>query len=244
MEERFLIAKKIIKEVGEFLKSERKGENVLKNLRFDIKIKQDIESENLILKRIEERFPYDGWVSEEKGKKESSSGFLWIIDPLDGTVNYSKGIPHCSISIGCRYKGEKAFGFVYDFLKEELFWAKRGKGAFLNGKRIKVSRVRNLEDAIIGFGLMKGKEEIKKGMEILSLLTEKVKKIRMMGSASLDLCYVGCGRIDGFVELGLNEWDVEAGSLIVEEAGGRFKMEDFEGISKVVATNQFLIEKL
>lgn len=244
MEERFLIAKKIIKEVGEFLKSERKGENVLKNLRFDIKIKQDIESENLILKRIEERFPYDGWVSEEKGKKESSSGFLWIIDPLDGTVNYSKGIPHCSISIGCRYKGEKVFGFVYDFLKEELFWAKRGKGAFLNGKRIKVSRVRNLEDAIIGFGLMKGKEEIKKGMEILSLLTEKVKKIRMMGSASLDLCYVGCGRIDGFVELGLNEWDVEAGSLIVEEAGGRFKMEDFEGISKVVATNQFLIEKL
>jgi len=213
-------------------------------LRFDVKILQDVESERIILKRIEENFPYDGWISEEKGRKESTSGYVWIIDPLDGTVNYSRGIPHFSISIGCRYKGEKIFGLVYDFIKGELFWAKRGEGAFLNGERIKVSAVKNLEEAIIGFGLMKGKEEIKTGMKIFSSLAEKVKKIRMMGSASIDLCYVGCGRIDGFVELGLNEWDIEAGSLIVEEAGGNFKKEDFEGINKIVASNPFLINKL
>ncbi|MDD3726457.1 MAG: inositol monophosphatase, partial [Candidatus Ratteibacteria bacterium] len=142
--------------------------------------------------------------------------------PLDGTVNYYRNIPHCCVSIAC-LKGGEGFGVVYDFFRDEMFTGQKGKGAFLNGKRIKVSKTEELKEVILGFGLMKGKEEIQDGLSILSGLADKVRKIRMMGSAALDICYVAAGRTDIFLEVGLNIWDISAGRVILEEAGGIFK---------------------
>lgn len=222
MEKRFELAEKIAKKSGDFLRSEF-GKGALSNeTAYDVKLKQDVESERIILGEIENNFPEDGYISEEKGEKKGNSGYIWIIDPLDGTVNYYRGIPHCSVSIAC-VKGNDGFGVVYDFFRDEMFTGEKGKGAFLNGKRINVSKTGELKDVIMNFGLMKGKEEIREGLNILSKIADRVKKIRMMGSAALDICYVAAGRIDIFLEVGLNIWDVSAGRIIVEEAGGRYK---------------------
>ncbi|MCM8830513.1 MAG: inositol monophosphatase [Candidatus Omnitrophica bacterium] len=222
MKKRFNLAKKIVKEVRAFLNKQFGGGQISSVSAYDVKLKQDIESENIIINEIMKNFPDDGYISEEKGEKQGKSGYLWIIDPLDGTVNYYRGIPHCSISISC-IKDTDGFGVVYDFFRDEMFTAERGQGAFLNGDRIEVSKTNDLKDVILGFGLMKGKEEIQDGLHILSGIADKVKKIRMMGSAALDICYVAAGRIDVFLEVGLNIWDIAAGKIILEEAGGVYK---------------------
>lgn len=222
MENRFELAKEIAREAGDFLRKGFGYGDVSSETAYDVKLKQDVESESIIVGGIEKAFPEDGYISEEKGEKKGSSGYVWIIDPLDGTVNYFRGIPHCSVSIACTGKGYN-FGIVYDFFRDEMFTAKRGKGASLNGKRISVSKKRELKDAVISFGLMKGKEEIKDGITFLSDVAYKVKKIRMMGSAALDICYVASGRTDIFLEVGLNIWDIAAGKIILEEAGGVYK---------------------
>lgn len=219
MEERFDLAKKIVKEAGAFLRKEFGSGKLASQSAYDVKLKQDVESEKIILDWLEKNFPDDGYISEEKGEKKSISNYSWIIDPLDGTVNYYRSIPHCCISVAC-IKDDDGFGVVYDFFRDELFTGMKGKGAFLNGERIKVSRTGELKDAILGFGLMKGKDEIRDGLSILSEIAYNVKKIRMMGSAALDICYVAAGRTDIFLEVGLNIWDITAGKIILEEAGG------------------------
>jgi len=239
MEERFKLTEKIIEESGKFLRSNFGKGKEKEVFRFDVKIFQDIESEKLILEEIEKNFPDDGWISEEKGNKESKSGYIWIVDPLDGTFNYLREIPHFAISIAC--KGEKdAFGIVYDVMKKEKFWAKKGEGAFLNGEKIKVSKTEKMEDAVGIFGLMKGEEEIKEGIEILKKFTPKIKKLRIFGSAALDLCYVACGRVDFFIEFNLKVWDTEGGRIILEEAGGNYVERLLKGKKISIATNDIL----
>ena len=239
MEERFKLTEKIIEESGEFLRSNFGKGKEKEVFRFDVKIFQDIESEKLILEEIEKNFPDDGWISEEKGNKESKSGYIWIVDPLDGTFNYLREIPHFAISIAC--KGEKdAFGIVYDVMKKEKFWAIKGKGAFLNGEKIKVSKTEKMEDAAGVFGLMKGEEEIREGIEILKKFAPKIKKMRMFGSAALDLCYVACGRVDFFIEFNLKVWDTEGGRIILEEAGGNYVERLLKGKKISIATNNIL----
>ncbi|HOL21407.1 MAG TPA: inositol monophosphatase family protein [bacterium] len=219
MESRFNLAIGLVKEAGDFLRRGSGSGEISIETAYDVKLKQDVESESIIIGGIEKSFPEDGYISEEKGEKKGSSGYIWIIDPLDGTVNYYRGIPHCSISIACIGK-EDGFGVVYDFFRNEMFTAEKGKGAYINGSRIKVSKTSKLKDAIISFGLMKGKEEIQDGLNLFCNIADKVKKIRMMGSAALDICYVAAGRTDVFFEVGLNIWDIAAGKIIVEEAGG------------------------
>jgi len=239
MEERFKLTEKIIEESGKFLR-ENFGKGKEKEVfRFDVKIFQDVESEKIILKEIEKNFPDDGWISEEKGVKESKSGYIWIIDPLDGTFNYLRKIPHFAISIAC--KGEKEeFGIVYDVIKKEKFWAKKGHGAFLNTQRIKVSKTKKMEDAVGIFGLMKGEEEIRDGIEIIKKFAPEIKKIRMFGSAALDLCYVACGRVDFLIEFNLKVWDTEGGRIILEEAGGNYVEKMLKGKKISIATNNIL----
>ena len=221
MDERFEAGLKLAAKAGKFLLGNRNSPEVFRTTDYDVKLKQDTASEEIIIGGIEKMFPGDGYVSEERGSRESCSRYVWTIDPLDGTVNYSRGIPHCCVSIACRNEDD-AFGIVYDFFREETFTGRKGKGAYLNGKRINTSLVTELKNAIMCFGLMKGREEIGSGLLILSEIVPKVKKIRTTGSAALDLCYVAAGRIDLFVEAGLYPWDIEAGKIIIAEAGGKY----------------------
>lgn len=237
--ERYKLAEKLIEKSGEFLKENFGKGREKGKYRFDIKLFQDIESEKIILEGIEKTFPEDGWISEEKGEKKGTSGYIWVIDPLDGTFNYSRGIPHFSVSIACLGE-DKSFGIVYDVIKKEKFYAIKGKGAFLNGKQIKVSNVKELNDSVGIFGIMKGKEEIDIGIDIIKKLAFRIKKIRMTGSAALDLCYIGCGRIDFSIELGIKLWDIAAGKIILEEAGGNYLEKDFKGKKLSIATNNIL----
>ncbi|MCD6408418.1 inositol monophosphatase [bacterium] len=239
--ERYKKSLEIVKINGEFLKKEVERREVLKTFRYDTKLVQDIESEKKFLSFIEKNFPDDGWITEESGEKKSSSGYTWIIDPLDGTVNYSKGIPHCAISVACIGEKEK-FGIVYDFFREELFTGIDGEGAFLNGKRINVSSVEKLEDAIMSAGFWKGKKEIETGFKIFMEFSKKVKKIRMMGSAALEICYVACGRFDMFIEFSLHIWDIAAGKIILEQAGGSLISDKINGIEIFIGTNAKLKE--
>jgi len=239
--ERYRKVLEIVKKNGEFLKKEVKRKEVLKISRNDIKLVQDIESERNFINFIEKNFPDDGWITEESGEKKSSSGYTWIIDPLDGTVNYSKGIPHCAISVACIGREEK-FGIVYDFFRKELFTGIDGQGAFLNGEKIKVSSVEKLEDVIMSAGFWKGEKEIETGFKIFMEFSKKVKKIRMMGSASLEICYVACGRFDMFIEFGLHIWDIAAGKIILEQAGGSLISERINGTEVFIGTNDKLKE--
>jgi len=236
MDKRFEEAVKLAEKAGRFLRESRDRIEVSVKTSYDVKLKQDVASEEIIIGGIERGFSGDGYISEERGTKESRSGYVWVIDPLDGTVNYSRGIPHCCVSIACA--GEKdSFGVVYDFFREEMFTGRRGKGSFLNGRKIRASSTKNLEEAIISFGLMKGTEEIRSGLAVLESVDLKVHKIRTMGSAALDLCYVGAGRIDLFMEVGLKRWDTEAGRIIIEEAGGRYGEIDRFGMTLACADN-------
>ncbi len=221
MDERFEVGLKLAEKAGHYLLESRNCPEIFKEMDYDVKLKQDVASEAIIIGEIEKLFPEDGYLSEERGRKESRSGYEWTIDPLDGTVNYSRGIPHCCVSIACGNAND-AFGIVHDFFRGETFIGRKGKGAFLNGKKINTSLVTELKNATISFGLMKGKEEIGSGFSLLSEVAPKVKKIRAMGAAALDLSYVAAGRIDLFFEVGLYPWDTGAGKTIITEAGGLY----------------------
>jgi|LSQX01.3.fsa_nt_gb myo-inositol-1(or 4)-monophosphatase len=239
MKKRYQESIALAKEAGGFLKKSAKFPTIFQEFPYDIKLIQDQDSEKLILNGIEKHFSCDGYISEEKGNKESSSGYLWIIDPLDGTFNYYRGIPQCCVSIAC-LNGDKGFGVVYDFFRDEIFQAFTGEGAFLNGEKIEVSKVQTLKESVLTVGLMKTQKEIKTGTDIFSSLVMDVKKVRIMGAAALDLCYVASGRTDIFVEAGLKEWDVAAGKIIVEEAGGEYQKVPFDGTVLHFAGNNLI----
>ncbi|MGI6595677.1 MAG: inositol monophosphatase [Elusimicrobia bacterium] len=239
MNERFTLAVKTAKKSGDFLKEWFGRGEILSQSAYDVKLKQDVESEKIVLGAIESKFPEDGYIAEEKGEKKGASGCVWIIDPLDGTVNYYRGIPHCCVSIAC-IKDNVGFGVVYDFFRDEMFTGKTGEGAFLNDKAITVSKNRELKDMVLSYGLMKGKEEIGEGLMILGKVADKVKKIRTMGSAALDICYVAAGRTDLFLEVGLYIWDIAAGKIIVESAGGVYKEDKNDHRKIFIVSNGFM----
>lgn len=222
MDKRFDAGLLLAEKAGRFLKDSFGRSEILQNLDYDVKLAQDRKSEDIIISGIEEAFPGDGFIAEERGEKKTCSGYTWVIDPLDGSVNYSRDIPHCCVSIACKNEGGH-FGIVYDFFRNEMFKAATGRGAFLNGQRVNTSRTEDFKDSIMCFGLMKELKEINSGLAALSKLALKVKKIRTFGAAALDLCYVASGRTDFFIEAGLKVWDLAAGSVIVEEAGGRYR---------------------
>jgi myo-inositol-1(or 4)-monophosphatase len=198
-----------------------KGEN---NLVTEV----DRLSENTIIKVIKSSFPSHGIFAEERGKSNSESDYLWIIDPLDGTTNYAHTYPVFSVSIALQIKGALVLGVVYDPLREELFSAELGSGAYLNEKSIKVSGVRTVKESLLCTGFTHENEwMVEENLIHFSNFIKRAQAVRRDGSAALDLCYVACGRYDGFWELGLNPWDTAAGSLILKEAGGTIT--DFNG---------------
>lgn len=185
----------------------------------------DQASERLITSIIRDAYPGHGIIGEEYGAHEIQSRYKWIIDPIDGTVNYAHGIPLCCISIGLMEDETMILGAVYNPMMNELFFAEKGKGATLNDLPIKVSEKSDFEKVFLVTGFPYHFPEGKNPFSIFERMVTSGIPVRRLGSAALDLCWVACGRFDGFWEYNLNAWDIAAGYLIVEEAGG--KVTDF-----------------
>lgn len=188
----------------------------------------DVACQNAILKIIKKNFPEHDFLAEENGLKNTGSAWKWVIDPIDGTTNFAHGMPHFSVSVALAYKNDIVLGGVYDVCADEMFLARKGKGATLNGKKIRVSKVNRLQDAL----LVTGFPYVRQGRmdELLKRFKDFILSchdIRRLGSAALDMCWVAAGRFDGYWEDSLNPWDISAGKLILEEAGG--KVTDFSG---------------
>lgn len=185
-------------------------------------------SEDCIIKVIKGTYPTHTIISEEVGELLQVSDYQWIIDPIDGTVNFAHGIPLCCVSIGLMHKGELLLGAVYNPMMNELFFAEKGKGATLNGEKISVSKKSDFKTACLVTGFpYKWLNAASEAIKVFERMIYEGLPIRRLGSAAIDLCWVACGRFDGFWEYHLNEWDVAAGYLIVLEAGGT--VTDFDG---------------
>jgi myo-inositol-1(or 4)-monophosphatase len=188
----------------------------------------DTHSEQAIVEAIGRSFPDHEILAEERGRAGNRSPFKWIIDPLDGTTNFAHGFPAYAVSIGVEYGGRCILGVVFDPTRQELFVAEAGGGATLNGAPIHVSRTPKLDGALLVTGFAYDIRVSKQNnLDHFANFAVRAQGLRRMGAAAIDLCYVACGRFDGFWELKLNPWDTAAGSVIVTEAGGR--MSDFRG---------------
>jgi myo-inositol-1(or 4)-monophosphatase len=201
----------------------------------------DKAAEAAIIQILKDAYPDYGILAEESGLSDSAQGseFQWIIDPLDGTTNFIHGMPQYAVSIGLAQKGVVVQAVVYDPNRNELFTASKGGGAFLNDRRIRVSKRVKLQDTLIGTGFpYRVFEHEKAYMAIFNELTKKTSGLRRPGAASLDLAYVACGRYDGFYEFGLAPWDIAAGTLLISEAGGL--VSDLAGESNYLATGNIV----
>lgn len=206
----------------------------------------DQKAEREIISRIKRSFPQDSILAEESGGTRSSAERRWIIDPLDGTVNFAHGLPHLCVSIAYERRGKIIMGGIYDPFRKELFFAERGRGAYLNSRSIRVSQTRKLIKSLIVTGFPYEKiEQAEYYINFYKAFLTRSMGIRRLGSAALDLAYVACGRFDAFWEFNLQPWDVAAGLLLVQEAGGT--MTDFFGGDynynlprETLATNQHL----
>ena len=181
----------------------------------------DHAAEDAIISTLREAYPDHGFLGEESGYKDRDAQHLWIIDPLDGTTNFLHGVPQYCVSIGLQQKGVLQHAVVFDPNRNELFTASKGAGAFLNDRRIRVSRVDKLEGALMGTGFpFKEVGNLDDYMRMMKNMILGTAGIRRPGAAALDLAWVAAGRFDGFWEMGLSPWDMAAGALLVREAGG------------------------
>ncbi len=180
----------------------------------------DRQAENIVIDTILKSYPDHSILAEESGE-QGNSEFQWVIDPLDGTTNYLHSFPHFAVSIALKRRGVLDQAVVYDPLKQELFTASKGAGAYLDNRRIRVSHRNSLEGALLGTGFPFGdSDKLEIFIRSFRAIFPMTSGIRRAGSAALDLAYVACGRLDGFWEFGLNEWDIAAGSLLIIESGG------------------------
>ena len=187
----------------------------------------DQAAEQAVIQILLKAFPDYAILAEESGA-QGKSDYVWIIDPLDGTTNFIHGFPQYCVSIGLRYKGTVTQAVIYDPGRNELYTATRGHGAYLNDRRIRVSKRAQLDDALIGTGFpFREIGNIDKYLPILGTVMGRTAGVRRAGAAALDLAYVAAGRLDGFWETGLSPWDMAAGSLLIQESGGL--VSDFEG---------------
>ena len=182
----------------------------------------DIQAEQEIISTLHKIYPNHSILAEESGERTGTdSANQWVIDPLDGTTNYLHGFPHFAVSIAFKHKGRLEAGVIYDPLRQEMFTASRGQGAQLNERRMRVKNLIHLEEALLGTGFPpRYLQHPQPHLDLFAGLMSKSSGIRRAGSAALDLAYVAAGRLDGFWERGLSEWDMAAGSLLIQEAGG------------------------
>ncbi len=195
----------------------------------DLVTEADLAAERFIIERIQAHYPRHGILAEESGATHSVEGaseYKWIVDPLDGTTNYAHGYPCFCVSIALERAGEIIIGVIYDPLRDEMFAAERGMGATLNGRRVRVSEVEELNRAMVCTGFPYDVRDRGDFARHFAHFIMHAQAIRRDGSAALDMAYVACGRFDGFFEEGLRPWDVAAGVLLIEEAGGRVSRYD------------------
>lgn len=196
--------------------------DVVEKQRHDYVSEVDKLAEAEIIRELRRAYPRDAILGEESGQIGKSRN-VWTIDPLDGTHNYLRGFPHFSVSIALVENGEPVVGVVYDPLRDELFTASKGDGAFLNDRRIRVGKRENLVGALLVTGFpYRQRRHLDAQMAMTRALLNEAEDIRRTGSAALDLAYVAAGRVDGYFEIGLYPWDMAAGCLLVREAGGRY----------------------
>ncbi|WP_456430745.1 inositol monophosphatase family protein [Thermosulfuriphilus sp.] len=239
------LLQKVALEAGETIRNlYERPHQVTHKGEIDLVTEADLRSEEIIVKGLKGHLPHIPILAEEKVKEEPGEEYL-LVDPLDGTTNFAHGFPWFAVSLAFMRAGSPEIGVIYHPMMDELFWAQRGQGAYLNGRRIKVSRIKELSGALLATGFpydVHQRPEVVIGA--FSAFIIKAQGIRRAGAAALDLAYVACGRFDGFWEIKLKPWDTAAGILLVEEAGGR--VSDFRGHSyspycrTIVASNSLI----
>lgn len=226
---------------------------VSRKSRSEVVSEVDIQAEQLIIQHLNDAYPDFNILAEESGTVDQQSAFSWIIDPLDGTHNFLHGHPHCCTSIALRHttndKSEILIAVVFDAFRNELFTARKGAGAQLDGRRMRVAETGKLTDSLLCTGFPHAQHiETKPWLKSFATVLPRAQSIHRSGSAILDLAYVACGRYDGFWEFGLREWDLAAGSLLVQEAGGLISDiggdKDFFKSGNVIAGTPRIHEKL
>ena len=231
----------------------------------DIKLELDVRCQNLIERKLRAVFPNIALLGEEGSSGDADAEFRWVVDPIDGTVNFASGIPHAAVSIALQARSPKArirnpsghpasrilhpatlVGVIYDPFTDELWTAIRGEPARLNGRTIHVSRRRRLDVSIVSIGFAKSRTSLEHALPYFIWLSRQVRKVRMMGSAALALAYVATGRFDAYIERGINLWDIAAGGLIIECAGGKFWREPIRGRHRfrMISSNGLLHSQL
>ena len=253
MKEYTEFAKNIALEAGDLLLSHFRSDKmeISYKSRTDLVTNMDKASEALLYERVHSRYPEHSIVAEEGSLKETNHDIIWYIDPLDGTNNYAHGLPFFAVSIGVysQHKNTILSGVVYNPFLNEMFFATRDEGAFLNNNIIKTSSIESLGTAIIATGFPYEKENPEtNNSKQFSTMLPLIQGIRRMGSAALDLSYVACGRLDGYWEQNLQPWDICAGMIIADEAGATVTNYDgnayYPTMSKVIASNKNIYHEL
>ncbi len=206
----------------------------------DIKLEIDVRTQDLITKSLLGNFPDHALYGEEGIVGDQTAAHQWVVDPLDGTVNYFYSIPHFCTSIALRHRGEMIVGVIYDPMRDEMWTAQKGGVAMLNEKPCSVSKRTALAEAVISVGLSKTGATISAGMPLLQDMVHRARKCRLMGSAALDMAYVACGRFDAYIEQGISLWDIAAGWILVESAGGKVDLRprtDMKDKYSIIASN-------
>jgi myo-inositol-1(or 4)-monophosphatase len=216
---------------------------------FDLVTNADKEAEDAIVNIIQQKYRDHGFLAEEAHKETESMPYTWIIDPLDGTTNYAHNFPQFCVSIGLRYKNELILGVVFDAVKKEFFHAVKGMGAYLNENPIHVSNIKTVNKSLLATGFPYDRvTNTATNLDYFEVFTYESQAIRRPGAAALDMCYVACGRFDGFWELKLSPWDTAAGAVIVREAGGivtNFFTDDFDIYQKhIIASNPHIYQEM
>lgn len=228
-------------QAGSFLKEHfGKSMEVDEAKHHDLKLALDRESQDLITRVILDQFSDHAIYGEEGIAGDQSSDYQWIVDPIDGTVNFFYGIPHYCVSIALRHKEEIIVGVIYDPSTNDLWEVEKGGKSLLNGKEISVSPRTRIEESILFVGCGKDEKTMKSGLERFHRASKRARKMRMMGSAALGMAYIASGRMDAYVESRISLWDIAAGQLLVETAGGKVDLTALETVKdgySIVASN-------
>jgi len=233
---------------GETLRQNfEKPKQVNQTTKHDIKLEIDVRVQELITQSLLKDFPQHALYGEEGIVGDQASEFQWVVDPLDGTVNYYYGIPHFCVSIALRRKAEIIVGTIYDPIRDELWIGQKGTAPKLNGREFRVSERADLAEAVVSVGLSKTGVTIEAGIPLLQTMVHRARKCRLLGSAALDMAYVACGRLDAYIEQGISLWDIAAGWILVETAGGSVEMKprmDMPERYSIIASNGVIDLKL
>lgn len=235
------VAEEAAREAGALLRQHfHRDKDIDEARHHDVKLALDRQSQDLITRVLLDAFPTHALYGEEGIAGDQDSPFQWVVDPIDGTVNYLYGIPHFCISIALREEGEIMLGLVYDPMVDELWTVERGGMPKLNGHLTGASSRTKLEESILFVGCGKDEEALKTGLARFGRASLRARKMRMMGSAALGMAYIACGRLDAYIESRISLWDVAAGIILVESAGGRVDLTpypDEPDVWSIVATN-------